>query len=215
MLDKSTRMTLTITILLAIIALSAGFFVSQHMHTKKKVDASQMHGTLLDTPRVVQPFSLTGTDHKPFNNDSLRGSWTMVFFGFTNCGSVCPTTMAELGKMYRLLAEQGITPLPQVVMISVDPERDSLEKLGHYVTAFDAHFSGARGDEDSIKAMTRDMGIAYIKVAGKNIHDPENYDIEHTGTVMLFNPQSELVAFFTTPHQADLLAKDYTLLVAK
>ena len=212
---KTNRITLTITILLAIMALSAGLFVSQHMHTKKKVDVSQLHGTLLDEPRAVQPFSLTGTDHKPFNNDSLHGSWTMIFFGFTNCGYMCPTTMAELGKMYRLLEEQGVKTLPQVVMISVDPARDNLDKLGHYVNAFDPHFYGARGSEDSIKAMTREMGIAYLKVARKNTDDATNYDIEHTGSVMLFNPQGELAAFFTSPHQADLLAKDYRLLSAK
>lgn len=211
--DKSKRMTVTIAILLAIIALSAGLFVSQHINSKKSVDASQLHGTLLDKPRTVQAFSLMGIDDKPFNHDSLRGSWTMVFFGFTHCGSMCPTAMAELGKMYRLLAEKGVKILPQVVMISVDPARDSLEKLGHYVKAFDSHFYGARGSEASIKAMTHEMGIAYIKIAPKGTVDANHYDIEHTGTIMLFNPQGELVAFFTTPHQADLLAQDYTMLI--
>ena len=139
----------------------------------------------------------------------------MVFFGFTHCGYMCPTTMAELGKTYRLLAEKGVSPLPQVVMISVDPDRDSLVKLGHYVKAFDPHFYGARGSEASIKSMSSEMGIAYLKVADKDAKNTNNYDIEHTGSVMLFNPKGELAAFFTSPHQADLLAKDYTLLVAK
>ena len=210
MLHKTQRITVTIAILLAIMALSAGLFVSQHMHAKKIVDASQLHGTLLDEPRAIQAFSLTGIDGKPFNNESLRGSWTMFFFGFTSCGYMCPTTMAELGKMYRLLADQGVKTLPQVVMITVDPARDSLVKLGHYVKAFDPHFYGARGSEESIKQMTHELGIAYLKVTRKNATD-SNYDIEHTGSIMLFNPQGELVAFFTSPHQADLLAKDYLL----
>jgi len=212
--DKTKRLTLTLVILLAIVALSSGLFVSQHMHTKKTVDAGQLHGTLLDAPRSIQPFSLTGIDHKPFNNASLQGAWTMVFFGFTHCGYMCPTTMAELGKMYRLLQAKGVNNLPQVVMISVDPERDSLTKLGHYVKAFDVHFKGARGHADAIKAMTQELGIAYLKVMRKGSDDSDHYDIEHTGSVMLFNPRGELVAFFTSPHQADLLAKDYMLLVA-
>lgn len=214
MVDKTKRLTFTVAFLLAIVALSAGLFVSQHMHMKKNVDRSQLHGTLLDEPRVVQAFSLTGTDHKPFNNASLQGSWTMVFFGFTHCGYMCPTTMAELGKMYRLLEARGVKNLPQVVMISVDPKRDQLSKLGHYVKAFDSHFYGAKGSEDAIKAMTQEMGIAYLKVARKDTDDTSNYDIEHTGSIMLFNPKGELVAFFTSPHQADLLAKDYMLLIA-
>lgn len=214
MLDKTKRLKLTVAFLLAIVALSSGLFVSQKMHTKKKVDLSQFHGTLLDEPRAVQAFSLTGTDHKPFNNGSLQGSWTMVFFGFTHCGYMCPTTMAELGKMYRLLEEKGVKNLPQVVMISVDPKRDQLSKLGHYVKAFDTHFYGAKGSEGAIHAMTQEMGIAYLKVARKSTDDPDDYDIEHTGSLMLFNPKGELVAFFTSPHQADLLAKDYMLLIA-
>ena len=68
--------------------------------------------------------------------------------------------------------------------------------------------------EDAIKAMTHEMGIAYLKVAQKNTDDASHYDIEHTGSILLFNPQGKLVAFFTTPHQAALLAKDYMLLIA-
>lgn len=213
--NKTKRITLTVGILLAIVALSAGLYVSQHMHVKKKIDVSQLHGTLLNEARPVNAFSLTGIDDKPFNNASLQGSWTLVFFGFTHCGYMCPTTMAELGKTYRLLEEKGVSPLPQVVMISVDPDRDTLVKLGHYVKAFDPHFYGARGSEASIKAMTSELGIAYLKVAGKDNSDEKNYDIEHTGSVILFNPKGELAAFFTSPHQAKLLAQDYTLLVAK
>lgn len=214
MLHKTTGLTRTVVGLLAIIALSAGLFVSQHVHTKKAIDASQLTGTLLDKPRMVQPFSLTGIDHKPFNNASLRGRWTMVFFGFTKCGYLCPTTLAELGKMYRLLGEKGVKNPPQVLMISVDPVRDNLTRLAHYVKAFDPHFYGARGSMASIQAMTKEFGIAYLKVARKEAHDANDYDIEHTGTVMLFNPEGELMAFFTTPHHAEQLAHDYILLTA-
>ena len=214
MLDKKKRLSLTIVGLVALVALSAGLFVSQHLHGKKTIDASQFNGTLLEAPRAIHPFSLTGIDHKTFDNTRLQGSWTMVFFGFTHCGYMCPTTMAELGKMYRLLEEKGVKPLPQVVMISVDPARDKLSKLGHYVKAFDAHFYGAKGPEKAIKGMTQELGIAYLKVMRKDTDDTRNYDIEHTGSVMLFNPNGELVAFFTSPHDAKLLAKDYMLLVA-
>lgn len=214
MLDKTTGLTRTVVGLLAVIALSAGLFVSQHMHKKKTVDASQLTGTLLDKPRMVQPFSLMGIDHKPFNNASLHGQWTMVFFGFTQCGYLCPTTLAELGKMYRLLGEKGVKNRPQVLMISVDPARDNVDHLAHYVKAFDPHFYGARGSTASIKAMTQELGIAYLKVARNESHDANDYDIEHTGTVMLFNPQGELIAFFTTPHHAEQLAHDYIMLTA-
>ena len=204
----------TVAVVLAIGALFTGLFVSQHIHFKKKIDVAQFNGTYLENPRPINEFNLTGTDNKVFNNTKLKGHWTLVFFGFTNCGYVCPTTMAELGKMYRILQGKAVKDLPQVVMVSIDPERDSIEKLGNYVTSFQTGFYGARGDEPAIKAMTREMGIAYAKVANKDSSDPQNYDVQHSGAIMLFNPQGELNAFFTGPHRADLLAKDYLLLVS-
>ncbi|KGP63025.1 photosynthetic protein synthase I [Legionella norrlandica] len=208
---KTKGFSLTV---LALISLFAGVYISQNFHFKRKINVAEFHGTYLENPRSVNNFSLMGTDQKTFNNSSLQGQWTLVFFGFTNCGYLCPTTMAELGKMYRILEEKNVKNLPQVVMISIDPHRDSLEKLGSYVTSFHKSFYGARGDEDSIKLMTHEMGIAYTKVANTDNIDPQDYDIQHSGAVMLFNPQGELNAFFTTPHHADILAKDYILLVS-
>lgn len=212
MSTRPNRITLTVAVLLAFMALITGLFVSQHITMKKKIDSSQFHGTFLQQPREIEQFSLTGIDNQVFDNQSLQGSWTLVFFGFTSCGYLCPTTMAELTKMHHILEKKGIKPLPRIVMISIDPERDSLEKLKNYVQAFDNHFYGARGNDDMVKKMTREMGIAYSKVMLPNAQQG-NYDIEHSGALMLFNPQGELSAFFTTPHQAELLAKDYHLLV--
>jgi protein SCO1/2 len=180
---------------------------------KKAMDAQHFHGTLLDKPRAIKPFKLMGIDEKPFTQQALKGQWTMIFFGFTRCGSMCPTTMGTLGKMYRLLNAQQITPLPQVVMISIDPKHDSLEKLNQYVKAFNPHFYGATGDEASIQALTQELGIAYFNVTRKITSSTTYDDIEHTGALLLFNPQGKLAAFFTTPHQADLLADDYRLLI--
>lgn len=214
MSTQKRRISLTVVALLAFVALMAGLFVSQHVHLKKKIAPNQLHGTLLEQPREVNSFSLTGTDNKAFTNASLQGQWTMIFFGFTNCGYLCPTTMAELAKMYRGLEEKAVKPLPEIVMVSIDPDRDSLEKLGQYVKAFNPQFYGARGDETVVKKMTKEMGVAYAKVALPNSEEAGNYDVQHSGAVMLFNPQGELTAFFTTPHKADLLIKDYQLLVS-
>ncbi|MCP0914533.1 MULTISPECIES: SCO family protein [Legionella] len=210
---RKNRIVMTVISLIAVAALIAGLFVSQHMHAKKHVDMSEFHGTLLENPREIGDFSLSGIDEKTFGKDSLQGQWTMVFFGFTNCGYLCPTTMAQLSKMYRILEEKGAKIMPKVVMITIDPQRDSLKKLAQYVKGFNPHFYGARGDEDTIKRMTKELGVAYAKIALKD-ENPDDYDMEHTGTVMLFDRQGHLQAFFTTPHQAELLAQDYLLLVS-
>ncbi|WP_233435805.1 SCO family protein [Legionella jordanis] len=211
---KMNRLTLVMGFVLAIVAIAGGIALAQHLSSKKKIDPSQFNGTFLEVPREMNEFSLVGIDNQPFNNESLQGQWTMIFFGFTNCGYLCPTTMAELGKMQRILEEKGVQPLPRVVMISIDPERDNLEKLHKYVKAFNPRFYGARGSDEMIKQMTRELGIAYSKIAMPNSSDPKSYDVQHSGAVMLFNPQGELNAFFTTPHQANLLAKDYLQLIS-
>jgi len=212
---KAKGITLTAVILLAVTALFSGIYVGHYVHSPKKIDISRFHGTYLEHPRAINQFSLIGADGKPYTNANLQGQWTLMFFGFTNCGYLCPTTLAELGKMYRILENQHIKQLPQVVMISIDPERDNQDKLANYVTSFHSHFYGARGEEDAIKKMTHEMGIAYAKILeNKGDSNANNYDIQHRGAVILFNPQGELNAFFTTPHHADVLAKDYILLVS-
>ncbi len=213
MANHSPRSKLSIVLMIALLALIVGCFVSFKIFKSDKHDLSQYHGTVLAKPREVSHFSLKGIDNKAFDNSLLKGKWTMMFFGFTNCGYVCPTTMAELGKFYQILEKKHAKPLPQVVMITVDPKRDTLNKLGKYVKAFHPNFYGAKGDKMATQSLTRELGVAYAKVALPG-GDPENYDIEHTGTVLLFNPQGLLAAFFTAPQNAENLAEDYILLTS-
>lgn len=210
--NRKKRILITVVGLCALMAMVLGLFVSQHMQHNK--DLSQFHGTLLEKPREVVAFELMGINKKPFNNEQLKGHWTLMFFGFTNCGSICPTTMAELSKMYRLLETKGVQRLPRVVMVSVDPDRDDLNQLARYVKAFNPHFYGIRGDDDALKAITHDIGIAYAKLTPNEASGSDHYDIEHTGTVVLFNPEGKLSAFFTMPHDANQLAEDYLLLAS-
>jgi protein SCO1/2 len=190
-----------IILIVGVLAFITGLVVALH----RPSIANAFHGTLLQQPREIGTFELTGIDQKPFNNASLKGQWTLLFFGFTHCRGVCPTTMAELNKMYRALS---LKSMPKVVMITLDPEADSLSRLGEYVKAFNPHFYGARGTKEAIHKMTSELGIAYAKIKTSEF----NYDIEHSGSIILFNPQGKLAAFFTTPHQASLLVKDLTLL---
>jgi protein SCO1 len=211
---KPKKVARTVIFILAFLGLSAGFFVSQHVHFKKKIDPSQFHGTYLEHPRAVNRFVLTGIDNQVFDNISLNGQWTLMFFGFTQCGYLCPTTMAELGKMYRILEKKKVSQLPRVVMVSIDPDRDSLPQLKKYVKTFHPNFYGVRGEEQQLNAMTHEMGIAYAKMAPKDRKNEDVYDVQHSGAIILFNPQGELSAFFTTPHHAKQLATDYQLLIS-
>lgn len=208
---NTTKIMRAAVILLGLGALVTGFFFSHKIYQNKR-EISAFHGTYLEEPRTVSTFELMGTDGRPFNNASLKNQWTLVFFGFTECGSICPTTLAELSTMYRILKEQGVEPLPHVVMVSLDPDRDSLEKLGKYMKSFNPSFYGARGNDSVVKRITKEMGVAYTKVKNPESASPKDYNIQHSGVIMLFNPEGKLNAFFTTPH-ADFLAADFKLLV--
>ncbi|MBA4697496.1 MAG: SCO family protein [Legionella sp.] len=207
---KHPRLTVFLGLLCCLLI---GAFVAHKSSLARHLDPTQFHGTFLEEPRSFKPFSLQSSENQPLTNDNLQGQWTFVFFGFTHCGYICPTSMAELNKMYQLIEKNETRPLPKVLMISVDPERDTLEKLHQYVKGFNPNFYGATGTETNLKQLTEEMGIAYVKVALPNT-DPKNYDIQHSGAVILINPEGKLQAFFTPPLQADMLAKDYEKAVA-
>jgi protein SCO1/2 len=214
MTNSTNRVKLTIMVLSGLIALLVGIFAAKTIISKNKFNPEEFHGTWLEHSREINNFSLESTNSQIFNNNSLKGKWTLLFFGFTRCGYLCPTTLSEMNKMYHQLEEKGIKDLPQVVLITVDPENDSLSTLNQYVKSFNPHFIAARGSEEMLKNMASEMGVAYTKVAVTNNSEKEQYSIEHTGTIMVFNPKGELKAFFTTPHQAATLSKDYLMLIS-
>ena len=179
------------------------WFLPQH-HTD--------YGTVLDVPRTIKPFTLEGTDLKPFTQNSLSGHWTMMFFGFTSCTSICPTTMMHLAQMINILHARKVPVIPRVIMISVDTQGDTLEKLTKYVTAFNPNFYGARGDQHTVRQLANELGIAYAKFKNDTNHAGV-YDIQHSGAVLLFNPHAKLAAFFTSTSNPRLLANNYIQLI--
>ena len=171
------------------------------------------HGTVLNQPRSMPEYVLEGSEGYPIDTQHLQGHWTFLFMGFSHCASVCPLTMAELAKMSGLLSQHSDLPMPWVVMVTLDPKRDSLDRMHDYVRSFDSHFLGARGSEEEVKKLAQYLGIAYTQVESKVKSHSQDYSIEHSGAIMLLNPNGELVAFFTPPHHAQWLVQDYQHIV--
>ncbi len=164
-------------------------------------------GTLLPKERVIADFNLTDIQGKAFHKANLLGHWTLLFFGFTNCGFVCPTTMAELNLMYQSLQKDKDT-LPQIVMISVDPSRDSVARLKEYVQQFNPAFFGARGDMAQIDALATQMNVTFSKIEA-NDGNKNHYTITHSAEIMVLDPKGNLVAFLSYPHKSAVMAKDF------
>ena len=172
-------------------------------------DLSKLNATVFSTPRTVSPFNLLDQHGKPFTEASLQGQWSFVFFGYTNCPDVCPSTLTMLNLMLKAISNQSAeVPLPRVMMVSVDPERDTVEQLGKYIPYFNKNFIGLTAARQSdIDALTKQFGIAYF--LNKKSPDDKEYSVEHSGALLLINPQGNLHALFSAPHDPLTLANEF------
>jgi protein SCO1 len=168
-------------------------------------------GTWLPEPRVLPDFELIDMQGEPFTRTSLEGQWSFLFFGYTYCPDICPLTMALLGsaveEIQRLEPRAGS---PNVVFVSVDPERDTPEALKEYVGYFNADFTGVTAPMERLTPFTRALGILHRKA--EDPRDPDNYLVDHSASILLINPQGQLQAVLSAPHQVDTLASDFLLI---
>ena len=201
------------SVLSLVCAIGLGIAAQQWWAKLSSRESYSFYGTVLNKPRPLPVFTLEGTEGYAIDNRHLQGHWTFLFMGFTHCASICPVTMAELAKMAHLMSQQPDLSRPTVVMITLDPKRDSLARMKDYVQSFNPQFLGARGSEEETHNLARFLGIAYTQVNSQVQKQANDYSIEHSGAIMLLNPRGELVAFFTHPHHADKLVNDYQHLV--
>ncbi len=151
--------------------------------------------TVLNDTQELPDFRLQSPTG-PLDRQWLRGHWSLVFFGYTQCPDVCPGTLGMLAEALRgLPAGQR----PQVLFISVDPDRDTPELLAQYVPSFDPAFRGAAGQDEDLAALVRHLGVHYER------HSPGaagQYTVDHTASVFLIDPGVRLKALFSPPHDA-------------
>lgn len=185
----------------AAFALVAGLLAAQWW-TRPAVTALAS-GTLLDTPRPLPPFQLLDEQGQPFGPEQLRGQWSVIFVGFTQCPDICPATLGLLAQALRALEAQR----PQVLLLSVDPERDSPERLRGYVRHFDPAFRAATGSIAELEQLGQALGFVFAKVA-----QGESYTLDHSGALMLINPAGQLAGYITPPFSVSALAADFRLL---
>ena len=151
------------------------------------------------------------TDHngKPRTLGDFKGKVVAVFFGFTRCPDVCPTTLADMKAVKDRLGADG--EKLQVLFITVDPERDSPELLRKYVPAFDPTFLGLFGDAEATAKTAKEFKVFYQKVPGSS---PDSYSVDHTAATFIFDPQGRLRLFAKHGAGVEPLAQDIKLLLA-
>jgi protein SCO1/2 len=162
-------------------------------------------GTQLPQPRSLAEFSLVDANGTRTSPGELRGHPTLVFFGFTHCPDVCPTTLSLL-EMARKQAVQQDAALAglRIALISVDSERDTPEQIGRYVAAFGSDLIGLTGSPPEIVKATKSFGVAFARVELPG----GSYTMDHSATVFALDSQARIVAVFTPPLSVPKLARD-------
>jgi protein SCO1/2 len=153
-------------------------------------------------------FALTDHNGKPRTLEDFRGQVVVMFFGFTHCPDVCPTTLAELAVAVKKLGPSG--EKVQVLLVTVDPERDTPEMLAKYVTAFNPKFLALRGNADETARVAKEFKVIFQKVAGPR---PENYSMDHSAGSYIFDRQGRLRLYVGYGRGADVFAHDIDLLL--
>lgn len=189
---------LTVTIILVFIGLVVAGFAYKLTQSQilSQSELKANGAVVLDTPRKFSDFQLTDQNGNPFSLQNLEGKWTLIFFGFTHCPDVCPTILATAAKMYQGLSPKEREQL-QIVLISLDPERDTPEQLAKYVPYFNPDFVGASGDKYVLLKLATELNVAFNKVELEN----GDYTIDHSGNLILINPYGHYHGFFRPPFE--------------
>jgi protein SCO1 len=173
--------------------------------------AGPRFATVLPEPLPLPDFALRDQEGEPFTLDSLRGRTSLLFFGFTHCPDICPATLQQLSLARKQIAETTPgTALPAIVLISVDPERDTPEKLDKYVSAFGEDIAGLTGTRESLLPLTSAMGIYFERQPLEG----GDYTVSHSTAVLVVDADANLRALFSAPHKTEYFAHDIPLLMA-
>ena len=163
--------------------------------------------TLFPDPKRLTAFALTDHKNRVFDLASLKGKWSFLFFGFTHCPDICPTTLAVLARARDNIAKNAVGAEDiQFVFISVDPNRDTASKLRQYVDYFDTTFLGVTGDNAQIGNLAGQLSAAYQVAITPGM---KNYPVYHTAAVFLLDPRARYHAVFTPPHDAEAISKRF------
>jgi len=194
--EQKRGIYLTVAIMvLFMIAVIAGFL--NKMNQPRVITDTELraNGAIkLERPRILDEFELIADTGSSFNTSDLAGRWTLVFFGFTHCPDVCPTTLATLNNFYQTL-DDDTRKDTDVLLVSVDPQRDKPEQLHDYVRYFNPDFYGVTGEFLNLKRFANQLNVPFNKVPLED----GNYTVDHGSQVVLINPRGHYHGFFKAP----------------
>jgi len=183
-------------VLWVLVAIAAAVFAYVML---KPVPKAQPQDEAFSLASFGGPFTLTGSDGKPFTSSALSGKPYGIFFGFTHCPDVCPTTLARMVKLRNKLGA-GARPF-EIVFVTVDPERDGPAEVGKYAELFNSSVIGLTGTPAQISQVKKQFGIYSRKVPDQS----GSYSVDHTATVLLFDRNGRFTGTIA-PEESDTAA---------
>ena len=165
--------------------------------------------TILPAKIGLPAVSLVDQHGNAIDEQVFEGQWDLVFFGFTQCPDVCPMTLSVLSAARQHLLDAGQTPVPRIVLVSVDPERDTPDRMSAYMSNFGRDNLGVTGNLDQIRTLTDALGIFFEK----RRNGGELYSVDHSAAVLLIDPDGRFRAIFGSPHKLENFVNDLPLLM--
>lgn len=194
----TTKVVIALFILIPFGMFLGSIWISQHQTTT----AILHNGTALPSPQNLPEFQLKDMNGVSFTKENLKGHWSLLFFGFTHCPAVCPTTLSELKKAIQLMNKESLSP-PHVIFISIDPDNDSSVAIKKYLAQFNPHFRGATGTQTQLTVLTKALGVMFAKVPLN-----KSYSMSHSNLILIINPEAQWAGVLTPPHKASEIAQD-------
>lgn len=196
-------------VLFVVVPLSLGIMFSLVIN-QKQGSLESVSATILNEAKALPEFSLQDHRGEAFTKESLRGQWSFVFFGYTHCPDVCPTTLTLLNQVDQVLKKESGANSPETIFISVDPTRDTVAQLAEYVPYFNSEYTGVTGSLENLQALTKSLGIAFGKEGDT---ESEEYEVFHSSRIMLIDPDARLKALFSSSHDVNQIVSDYIKII--
>ena len=197
--------TWTIASCLVVMLVAVSLYVNK-MTTKVHLSSEQLKDMglyLIEPPRNLGSFNLMDSGGKEFLPKDFEGKWNMLFFGFTFCPDICPITMSMLSRIEKGLDIENQEKV-RIFLVTVDPDRDSPDQLKVYLENFSENFIGLTGGLDQIYNFATRVNAPFSPIS--NSKDP-HYTVDHTGSIILINPEGNYAGFFRAPHNQDDIKK--------
>mgnify|MGYP001113810123 FL=1 len=194
----------TVLSCLAFMAIVLSLFISR-MNTARELTEQEykdLGAYFIDPPRQLSGFHLISDQNMNFAIDDFKGKWSILFFGFTFCPDICPLTMKQLSNVREELKDKANRI--NFYLVSIDPDRDSPENLRTYLDNFDEEFIGLTGEIDKIYKFSTQVNAPFFPVVNSN---EENYTVDHSGSLVLINPEGNYAGFFRAPHDQNKIIK--------